>query len=379
MDIYKKFSLFVVIFSFAAFSFLCALLYVYDAGMLFHKPYFRDMSFKERLSERYIIEHFDFDSVILGTSMLQNTEPKEAQDLLGGKWVNLSIGGAKADERAIMLDFLLKHKQIKRVIYSLDMYLLNPSQNSGLNAKMYGDFLERFEFYLNFHFISCALTYSSSSKCIGNKDAHISNIGSWKNQQKFMAFFGGFEKWLSKDYFAKEELLSIKNASNEFNIPQNQFDLKKQENHINKNLFYFIENYPSVEFELIIPTYSKAFYKAGEKSYYKKEEPAKHFAKWMQILEFIITETSKYPNAKVYGFDNLTYAKDLANYKDLAHYNVDINSLQLQAIKEQKHILTPHNMKDYFDTLEKEIQSYDLHPLQEQIKEFESKNGKLKP
>lgn len=373
MNAFRKFSLLVPFSGFLMLIFLCILLYIYDAGMLFHKPYFRDMSFKERLSERYI-ENFDFDSVILGSSMLQNTEPKEAKSLLGGKWVNLSIGGATPSERAILLDFIFKHKKIKRVIYSLDIYLLNATYKNKLNAKIYGSFLERMRFYLNRHFISCAIIYSRSGKCIGSKDVYISNIATWKNEQKIIRLFGGFDKWLSKDYYLPKDLFYIKKASNEFQIIQNKFDLKEQENHIDKNLFSFIKSNPNVEFELIIPAYSKVFYKA-----YKGEEPAQVFGKWRQLLEFIITQASKYPNVRIYGFDDLTYTKDLANYKDLTHYNNDMNSIQLQAIKNHQHILNAQNMSDYFNTLSQEIQNYDLHLLQEKIKEFESKNGEIKP
>lgn len=46
MNAFRKFSLLVPFSGFLMLIFLCILLYIYDAGMLFHKPYFRDMSFK---------------------------------------------------------------------------------------------------------------------------------------------------------------------------------------------------------------------------------------------------------------------------------------------------------------------------------------------
>ncbi|EGK8077032.1 hypothetical protein IO383_001495, partial [Campylobacter lari] len=75
-----------------------------------------------------------------------------------------------------------------------------------------------------------------------------------------------------------------------------------------------------------------------------------------------------YPNVKIYGFDNLNYADNTMNYMDLVHYNIDMNSMQLDAIKNQTNILTPENMDEYFKIMEEKIKNYDLNPLIEQIK-----------
>ena len=80
-------------------------------------------------------------------------------------------------------------------------------------------------------------------------------------------------------------------------------------------------------------------------------------------LRYIITQSSSYKNVKIYGFDDLDYADDIANYKDLIHYNTDLNSIQLDAIKNQTNILTPQNIDKYLATMEQKIKSYDIEPL----------------
>ena len=51
------------------------------------------------------------------------------------------------------------------------------------------------------------------------------------------------------------------------------------------------------------------------------------------------------------------------------HYNIDMNSLQLDSIQNKKHILTPDNIESYFDIFEQKIQDYDLTPLINIIKD----------
>ena len=62
-------------------------LYFYDPFLLYHKPYFREEKFSSdmRMQAKGIIKHYDFDSYILGTSMLGNTSAKEAKEKLGGE------------------------------------------------------------------------------------------------------------------------------------------------------------------------------------------------------------------------------------------------------------------------------------------------------
>ena len=67
----------------------------------------------------------------------------------------------------------------------------------------------------------------------------------------------------------------------------------------------------------------------------------------------------------MYGFNNLSYTDtdDIANYRDFTHYNTDMNSLQLDAIKNKSHILTLENIDMYLNTMQQKIQNYDITPL----------------
>lgn len=91
------------------------------------------------------------------------------------------------------------------------------------------------------------------------------------------------------------------------------------------------------------------------------------------MLKWFVDEVAKYQNATIYGFDDLDYADDLANYCDDIHYNLDMNSLQLDAIANGTHILTPQNIDTYLATMESKIKNYDITPLIAEIKAWEAK------
>ncbi|MWV62049.1 hypothetical protein DCO58_06300 [Helicobacter saguini] len=81
---YKNFVFLALIVPCVALVTLFILLYLYDSLQLFHKPFLRDETFFHDLRSQNpgIIKNYDFNSVILGTSMLENTLPKDANKIL---------------------------------------------------------------------------------------------------------------------------------------------------------------------------------------------------------------------------------------------------------------------------------------------------------
>lgn len=342
---------------------LFGILWLYDPLQLFHKPIFRETTFfgDIRLAARGIIRYYDFDSVILGTSMLENTSAKEAGEKLGGKWVNLSLYGSAYNERAVILEYLFGYKKPQKIIYSLESFTIDTIKDSSRFDYLYdGNPLDDFKIYLNDKFMSCALEWKKSANCIGRRD--LEELLKWSNHEDLKILFGGFEKWLK--YGKKETIAMLKNIKDTpFVVKKDNFDLEKQRSYIQTYVLDFVAENPQTQFYFIVPTYSRLSYRIGSgdfdnKTFYNRALNHKWF----------VQELEKYPNAKIYGFDTLDYADDIANYRDFTHYNVDMNSLHLDSIKQGKHILDSNNIDSYLKAMEDKIKNYDLKPFIEKAK-----------
>lgn len=99
-------------------------IYTYDAYHFWslNDPQNARYSSNQRVQNAAFINHLDFDSIILGNSYMENTSAKEASDVFGGKFFNLSMSGSNNYERSIVLKRTLENHDIKRVIL-----LLTPS------------------------------------------------------------------------------------------------------------------------------------------------------------------------------------------------------------------------------------------------------------
>lgn len=341
---------------------LFGILWLYDPLQLFHKPIFRETTFfgDMRLAARGIIRYYDFDSVILGTSMLENNSAKEAGEKLGGKWVNLSLINSSYDERAVVLEYLFGYKKPQKIIYSLESFTIASIKDSSRFDYLYdGNPLDDFKVYLNDKFILCALAWRESKDCTGRD---LEELLKWSNHEDLKILFGGFEKWLK--YGKKETIAMLKNIKDTpFVVKKDNFDLEKQRSYIQTYVLDFVAENPQTQFYFIVPTYSRLSYRIGSDNFDNKA-----FYNRALNLKWFVQELEKYPNAKIYGFDTLDYADDIANYRDFTHYNVDMNSLHLDSIRGEKHILDSNNIDSYLKAMEDKIKNYDLKPFIEKAK-----------
>lgn len=348
----KKFIIATIITPIALGAILLSLIYIYDPLQIFHKSFFDKPRFfgEMRIGAKGIIEHYDYDSYIIGTSMLQNTSAKETNQKIGGNFVNISPAASSIAERAIILNFLFKHKKPKNIIYSLDAF--SDEMRGKIDFKLlYDDSkLNDLEAYLNDRFLICILTLSKNEKCVGKPD--IETLLQWYREEKQQQRLGGFDNWIkyNPDELKKFDLFNLKPVI----FDDNLVDTIKQEQFISQFTLPFIKNNPQTKFYLILPPYSRFHFKVFPEAFIERKK----------VVLYLLEQIKDLDNATIYAFDDLDYPDNIANYAgDTVHYAQDMNSLELSAIKDKTHILTLDNAQSYFDKVEQKIKSYDIKPF----------------
>ena len=67
-----------------------------------------------------ILKNFDYDSVIIGSSLAALMEPSIVDEKLGASTVKATISGASTRNGAFLMEYALNNKEICNIIYSLD-------------------------------------------------------------------------------------------------------------------------------------------------------------------------------------------------------------------------------------------------------------------
>lgn len=374
---------------FGLLSFLCIVFTIglnllLDPLKLFHKPLFlKDrLNSNMRLQAAGLIKNSNFDSIILGTSMLENTSAKEASNILNTKFINISLSGSDFYERSFILENALENKKLRKIIYSLDYSGLIDSRMGHLSFPTSNfDFLydenkiNDIKQYTNLELLKCFVKMNFEP-CFGRK-ANFDVPNGWFSNTDHSSRFGGIDNWFKaennnqiKDAF-KEIRNSIKAIENKEAIIEDdlQQKIKKSKNYLEKYILKFVINNPDTEFNLVIPPYSRI--NNAINAQYKKS----NFIRVKESIKFLVKYSNKYPNLKIYGWGDRNFPSDISLYKDLGHYHPKINSKMLYWIRENNGLLTLKNVDNYLNIFEKKSLDYNLFEIGEKIENYLSKTN----
>ncbi|MCE3037134.1 hypothetical protein LW135_04745 [Helicobacter sp. faydin-H20] len=355
MQNYKKFSILVLGYTFLLLGLFFVAFYLYDPMQIFHKPFFREPTFSRemRLQNKGIIDHYDFDSYIIGDSLTQNTPAGYAQYRLGDKWVNITPVGASFYEKFVILDYLFRKKHdVKNIIYGLNVSMVDKSVEQIHFGFLYDkNPLNDIRAYINRKYINCLLSFSKKPKCVGQAD--LENLTHWMDDPHTLYNLGNYGGWFQGEGI-KKEIERLKVAQKKiyhFVSTKNIDDVKE---YIQKYVFSLVVQNPKVHFYFLIPVYPTYFYKVSNEEY---------VARYFKSLRWFVQESTKYPNVKIYGFGNDNYTDDIKNYKDHVHHSMDMNVKQIDAIAEGSHIVNNENIDIYLKNLQDRVQKYNVKPL----------------
>ena len=334
---------------------LLSIIYISDPYMLFHKHWVHcgKMYGNMRIQDYGLIKFGDFDGIIIGTSMFENTSAKEAGKKLNIKFANLSISGGSFYERFKILEMAFRTRPFRHVIMSLD-YKFNSAHKI---EKTFEPAL-----YSQNPLKGKVAIYSTDKalKCIfQNKSCNFINLDidhpkAWLNMKVHRRRFGGFENWLKyakkdkqiKDAF-KQLLDNRKNYSKEASAYQQI---------INEEILPLFR-YKKTQFSIIIPPYSALWWA-------KRRESIDNLLKPYQYL---VEQTADMPNVRIYWFYDEDFVFDVTKYKDLTHYHASINSMQLDSIKEVSHVLNKDNYRQKIKSFRDRINEFDIQRYINQI------------
>jgi hypothetical protein len=354
-----------------------SVLFIYDPLKLYHRPwlYKEYLQSDMRKQAAGIINNWDFDSIILGTSILECTSSREASKNLGGKFVNISLSGSYFYERAIVLNYVLKNKPIKTVIFSLDSAgLTYVDKSNGTFPISSWDYLydnnpfNDFKAYINDKYIKCLFSLSDKTACMGNiTDTDRPNT--WHQLPSQTIKYGGFENWIKakNDPQVKATftliLSTIDNIRKGIQITErnSEKNINNSKEYIDDNLIRFSDAYPKTDFVLILPPYSTIYFAIDAQ--YKTSA----FKRYKASIKYLVNESNKRKNIKIYGWGNHSFVDNISNYKDLIHYEYKINSWMLGAIQRKEGLLTTINIDAYLTTFTKKSVAYDLLGLAKNI------------
>lgn len=323
------------------------------------------------------INNYQFDSVLLGTSMLENTSSQTCDMEIGGTFINISIFGSSFYERSIVLNYLLKNAHVKNIIYSLDDNYILCKKNILSNHKIEDwDFIyeqqtlknyKKYLYYINKKSIQILLGYKIETRTPDRPSA-------WMRRSHYMQLFGSLDNWIQNQehplhmlvkFFLNSELpntasLALRHGKE---APvANTVQLKKSIKYIDDNIFNYVKANKKTKFYFIFPPYWRFTF-----AKWRQATPSL-FALHQDVIRYVVAQAHALGNVEIYGFEDCDFVDDIKNYMDPIHYHPHINEYMTQSIGAGVHRLTPDNVEAYLSRCERLAKTFDLQALAADVK-----------
>lgn len=334
-------------------SVMLLVIYV-DPYFHFHGP-IEGISYRlgnQRYLNDGLARHFDYEAVIIGTSMTENFKPSEVEELFGKKAIKTPFSGAGYKELADNLRrYYTYNDNIDMVIWGMDMAsLCEPWDDSKYKDEEYPNYLyddllvNDINYLLNKEVILKGVVSDLLYTILGRDSTTLDDYSTFEEESGINAVLG------NGPYEIESPSEKEKGIVGEFaHLPRET---------IEKNFISVIKEHPETEFYIFVPPYSIAtwanFWSWGVVS------------KSLEVEKTAIEMLTDYDNVHVFCFfSEHEIIDNLDNYVDKTHYTADINSEILIRMKNGQNEITKDNIDEYFDALFQYYSTYDYGKIYE--------------
>jgi len=326
---------------------LTAFTIVIDPFFVYHEPiketgYIIDSKIENYLNPG-LAKHFEYNAVILGSSMAKNFSTDQIDQVFQTKSIKLTYAAAHALNHKIIMDVVLANKKIDKVFLCLDIFAVTKPFDQTRNTLpqyLYDmNVLTDIEYILNKDVIGRALQVLSSQK----ENTSIDDAYRWY-------------EW--DDDFTLKAVLDYYNHNRKkpHDVLQYEFDMENVEQNMAQNILPIIQQNPQVEFYIIFPPYSVLFWDNAK--YYDLLAP------YLDAEKYVIEKLLQHSNVQMHYFQTeRNIVCDLSLYKDTVHYHPNINSFIIESIAANDYILTDENYLSKLDDIRHLVTTLDVDAL----------------
>lgn len=300
--------------------------------------------YDEMYSNPGIARQYAYDTVLVGTSMIENTNVDEFDELMDCEAVRLPYSGGSSFNVKTILDICFSSgNEIDAVYWELNVFPLyaDPAMpRYPLPEYLYRDDGGADLSYL----LNLDILYNYALK-----DAIWTLRGQVQPAaQRGTTLFGDYGREFALAYYDRPEI----GETSEYEA----YALERTRANLEINIKPLIEAHPDTEFIFYFAPFSVLFW--------DQEIRNGSFDEDLAAMELAIGELLAYDNVTVFFFYNETdITTDLDNYKDPLHYGEWINSRVTQMMAAGEHRLTPDTYRAEIEELEEFALSYDYEAL----------------
>lgn len=304
--------------------------------------------YDERYMNYGIAKHFEYDSIIAGTSMSQNFKASQWDDYFGTTSIKTTFAGASYKEVNDLLEHAFEHNDsIVTVMRSLDPTMLIMEKDE----RVYSDYPD----YLYDNNIFNDVNY------VLNKDNYFQfteYVHTFMSLGGTSTDFDTYKNWAGLYPIGKNAVLEQfkRREIIEGIAPLTEDDIRKIQENMEANVIGLVRENPDTDFYFFFPPYSILYWD----DLVREGQLERRLEAHKMAIELLL----EYDNVKLFTFmDETDIVCNLDLYKDSLHYDHRISERIIDAMALGSNRLTKENYIDYLKFLYGFYGSYDYEMI----------------
>ena len=321
-------------------------------------------------------EDLGFDCVIMGNSHGQNFSPAQIEEVLDtGRVLKLTMAGSWPKRQWIVMERALQEPGLKRVIWLIDGYYTSAVDSEAINQPLaFPADLYQSDLGINTYIFNADVFLQSL------RDLGLFPMGNSPQGDDYGTWYAGDEWW--------DELVSQfhETIRDDDEYAYHQSSLESQSGNLPSSIEALYAEYPvqaspsidrlaslakanpDVKFDFLIGPYPAAHYIACDRA---------KLASLFAMRRYAVKVFDGLPNVQLHAFDtDEEIVTDLKRYKDVTHYDPDVNRYMIESIPGSMRVLNAQTIDDYENEWFSLLQRYQSHCIQNgPLSEFKAQDN----
>lgn len=299
----------------------------------------------ERYMNDGIVRHFDYDTVMTGTSMTENFKPSYFDSYFGTNAIKVPFSGGTYKEVDTIIRQAFRHKKdLAYVVRSLDPTMLV----MGKDELDYTDYPEYLYDNNPFNDVSYVL----------NKDIFFTfteYVHTFMELGATSTDFDTYKNWAGLYEYNEDIIFSEhKRKTPEEKKVFSEEDKEKMLGNLQQNVVEMAIQHPETEFYILIPPYSICFFD----DLYRRNQLSYTFDAWECAYEYLL----QYDNINLFSFFTETeIITNLNFYKDSLHYGQDVSDMMIDSLAYDAGRITLDSLPMHMDFLRDYYGNFDYN------------------
>ena len=258
-----------------------------------------------------IAKNYDYNAVILGTSMVEMSNPSVIDECFSVSSVKLPMRGSHTAQMGWQLEHVLQNREIDLAILAVDAYsLMGPVE----------DREEIYEYLWNDNLLDDVNYLLHRDVLLVKIPKMLKNIGRDGPDTKRDDMY----KWTDVTFSSESVFFSIPDVPLS-DMQDAQYRLERSTQNIEQHLARHIANNPQTTFKIYMPPYSMGYWYLMTRQGISEQQ----YRSRARVCELLL----QYPNVEIYDYSSrMEWAMDLDEYFDYSHHSSAVSDKIMRAM-----------------------------------------------